>query len=113
MKKVLVIALVLFSFALVNGVYAQGGSKLDTAVAAEEIAKATSGTFTGEVVTIDAEANSGVFKTEKYGQREAMLGYAKMDGGYNAAKMLKPGDKVAGNWINVDGTIYILRLMRR
>ena len=59
MKKILVITLVLFSFALASGVYAQGGSRQDTAVAAEEIAKATSGTFTGEVVKIDAEANSG------------------------------------------------------
>jgi hypothetical protein len=108
MKKVFVVALaVLLGAAFVTTVFAQ--KMQDSAVVAEAIAKGKSGKFAGEVVSINKEANSAVFKGN-FGEKTGMLQYAKFEGEYKAATDLKIGDKVVGLWQTVEGTIYVTRL---
>lgn len=83
----------------------------DTANVAQKIAKGKEGKFKAEVVSVDPAANSAVFKG-KAGEKTVKLEYAKYEGGYKAAAELKPVDKVAGTWKEVDGTYYITRIVK-
>jgi hypothetical protein len=109
MKKILFVLVALISIAFVTTVFAQKMD--DTANVAQKIAKGKQGKFAGEVVSVDPAAKSAVIKG-KFGEKTAKLDYAKYKGGYKAAEDLKPGDKIAGTWQEVDGTIYITGIMK-
>ena len=107
MKKALVVLAVLFSVALVTSVYAQKFD--DTATAAERIAKGKEFKFAGEIVSIDAKAQTAIVKVKE----KNMLGrfdYAKFEGAYKGVADLKVGEKIMGVGVTVDGYNWVTRV---
>jgi hypothetical protein len=103
-----VILSLVFGFMLTATVFAQ-----DMDQVTEAIAKSTSGAFKGaQVVSCDTAKNSCVAKTAKEGNQTASMIYAQYNGAFNAAKELKPGDKITGKWTKVQGKYYITFLIK-
>jgi hypothetical protein len=112
MKKALVVLAVMFSLALVTSVYAQKFD--DTAMVAEKMAKGKEFKFAGEIVSIDAKANTAMVKvTAGKSAGKTLLGrfdYAKFEGAYKGVADLKPGEKIAGVGVVVDGYNWVTRV---
>ena len=106
MKKVLVVLAMVVSLALVTSVYAQ---KWDSAMEAEQLAKGKPFKFAGEIVSIDAKAQTAIVKIKD----KTYLGrfdYAKFEGAYKGVADLKAGDKIAGTGTQVNGYNWITRV---
>ncbi|MHB8110827.1 MAG: hypothetical protein ACYDHW_12440 [Syntrophorhabdaceae bacterium] len=112
MKKALwVVLVVLFcGLGFIATPFAQ--TTADTDEIAKAIAQGKSGTFKGEVVKTDPGAMSMTVKLAKGGEKTADTRYASYQGAFNAAKDLKPGDKIAGQWSEVKGKIYITYVVK-
>ena len=106
MKKAFWVGLVVlfFGMGLITTTFAQGVT--DTAEVAKAIAQGKSGNFKGEVVKTDPTAMTMTVKLAK-GEKTGDTRYASYNGAFNAAKDLKPGDKIAGHWTEVKGKIFI------
>ncbi len=106
MKKAFYAVLVVLFFCLgvTAALYAQPYQRTDEVASA--IAMGKSGNFKGEVVKTDPAAKTITVKLAK-GEKTGDTRYASYQGGFNAAQDLKPGDKIAGKWTEVKGTIYI------
>jgi hypothetical protein len=103
-----VILSLVFGFMLTATVFAQ-----DMDQVTEAIAKSSSGAFKGAVVvSCDTAKNTCVAKTAKEGNQTASMIYAQYNGAFNAAKELKPGDKITGKWQKVEGKYYITFLIK-
>jgi hypothetical protein len=73
----------------------------------------TSGSFKAAVVVnCDAAKNVCVAKTAKEGNQTANMTYAQYNGSFNAAKELKAGDKISGQWTKVKGMYYVTILVK-
>ena len=96
---------------LTGTVFAQGkdsGSELATA-----ISKGSSGNFKSlEVVKCDAAKNVCVIKTAQKGDQPVLMTYAQYNGRFNAAKELKAGNKITGQWVELEGKYYITFLTK-
>ena len=80
---------------------------------ARTLATSTSGVFKNlSVVSCDAAKNTCVIKTQKEGNQTANMTYAQYNGGFNAAKELKAGDKISGQWKKLEGQYYITMLIK-
>jgi hypothetical protein len=80
---------------------------------ARALATSTSGVFKSlAVVSCDAAKNTCVAKTAKEGNQTADMTYAQYNGGFNAAKELKAGDKISGQWRKVEGKYYITFMVK-
>jgi len=111
MKRVFWVGLVVlfFGMGLIATTFAQRTG--DTADQAQAIAQGKSGNFKGEVVKTDPEAMSITVKVAK-GAKTADTRYASYNGAFNAAKDLKPGDKIAGLWTEIKGKIFITYIVK-
>ncbi len=110
MKKVLVVLAALIALALVTSVYAQ---KWDSAMEAQQIAKGKSFKFSAiEIVSADPKGEVAVLKGPKGKTAVARFGYAKFEGEYKGAADLKPGDKISGEGVVVDGTNWITKVRK-
>jgi hypothetical protein len=106
MKTAIVVAMTLaFAFIVTGDVFAQAISGNALQETSQAIARGKSGNFKGEVVSCDAAANTCVFKT-KNGNKTGNMTFGQYNGGFTAAKELKAGDKVSGQWQEVKGVIY-------
>jgi hypothetical protein len=104
-----VILSLVFGLMLTATVFAQQ----DMDKVTEAIAKSSSGAFKGAVVvSCDTAKNTCVAKTAKEGNQTASMIYAQYNGAFNAAKELKPGDKITGKWQKVEGKYYITFLIK-
>ncbi len=103
MKKLLVVLAVLMGLALVTSVYAQ---MWDSVMSDEALAQGKPFTYTGEIKSIDKDAQNAVIKvgTKTYLGR---FGYAKFEGGYSGVSDLKVGDKVTGKGVVVNGVNWV------
>ena len=107
MKKVLVVMVAVLGLALVTSVYAQ---KWDSAQEAEALAKGKQFKFAGEIVSVDAKAQTAIIKVKN----KTYLGrfdYAKYEGAFKGVGDLKPGDKVAGTGVQLNGYNWITRMV--
>jgi hypothetical protein len=103
MKTIITMVLTLaFGLLLMVPVSVQAQDSSDQAAQINAIATAKSGTFKGEVVSCDAAANTCVVKT-KSGNKTGDMRYAQYNGAFNAAKDLKPGAKISGQWKQIKG----------
>lgn len=111
MKKAFWVGLVVlfFGMGLIATTFAQ--TTADTADVAQAIAQGKSGNFKGEVVKTDPAGMTITVKMAK-GQKTGDTKYASFNGAFNAAKDLKPGDKIAGQWTEVKGKIYITYIVK-
>ncbi len=111
MKRVLVVLTVVMALALVTSVYAQ---KWDSADEAQAIAKAKAFKFRGlEVLSVDPTAQTVSVKNPNTGKTAiARFGYAKYEGGYSAVGDLKPGDKISGEGVVVNGYNWVTKVMK-
>lgn len=111
MKKVFLVGLVVlfFSMGFIATTFAQ--DKTQTSEIAEAIAVGKSGNFKGEVVKTDPAAKTITVKLAK-GQKTGDTRYASYNGAFNAAQDLKAGDKIAGKWTEVKGTIFITYIVK-
>jgi hypothetical protein len=106
-----VLALVL-GLMLTGTVFAQGGKDQGSEFATA-ISKGSSGNFKSlEVVKCDAKKNICVIKTAQKGDQPILMTYAQYNGRFNAAKQLKAGDKITGQWTEVEGKYYITFLTK-
>lgn len=109
MKRTVTVAVVLtFTLMMVAPLFAQEASSL----IAQKIAKGRSGNFKGTVVSCDVKANTCIVKTTN-GNKTGNMNYASYNGSFNAAKELKPGDKVMGHWQEVEGVIYVTMVVEQ
>ncbi len=107
MKKVLVAVAVLIGLVLVTSVYAQ---KWDSAMEAQNIAKGKPFKFTGiEVFSVDRKGQTAVLMGPKGKTAVARFGYAKYEGQYSGVADLKPGEKISGEGVVVNGTNWITK----
>jgi hypothetical protein len=106
MKTAIVVAMTLaFAVVMAGDVLAQAISGNAQQEMSQAIARGKSGNFKGEVVSCDAAANTCVVKT-KNGNKTGNMTYAQYNGGFAAAKELKAGDKVSGQWQEVKGVVF-------
>jgi hypothetical protein len=106
MKTAIVVAMTLaFALVMTGEVFAQAISGNAQQEMSQAIARGKSGNFKGEVVSCDAAANTCVIKG-KNGTKTGNMQFAQYNGAFNAAKELKAGDKVSGQWQEVKGVIY-------
>jgi hypothetical protein len=100
-----VLALV-FGLMLTGTVFAQGGKDSGSELATA-LSKGSSGTFKGvEVVSCDAKKNTCVLNTPAKGKITAVFTYGQYNGRFNAAKELKAGTKISGQFTELDGVYY-------
>ena len=108
MKKVLVVLAMVVSLALVTSVYAQ---KWDgPGYGPDQLAKGKEFKFAGEIVSVDAKAQTAIIKVKN----KTYLGrfdYAKYEGAFKGVGDLKPGDKVAGTGVQLNGYNWITRMV--
>ncbi len=111
MKHSLTVALVLvLGLVFVSSVVAQWAANDPYP---RKLATSTMGTFKDlSVVSCDAAKNTCVIKTKKEGDQTGNMTYASYNGGFNAAKQLKPGDKISGQWKKIEGAYYITFLIK-
>lgn len=111
MKKAFWVGLVVLFFGMgfIATTFAQ--TTADTADVAQAIAQGKSGNFKGEVVKTDPAAMTMTVKLAK-GEKTADTRYASYNGAFNAARDLKPGDKIAGLWSEVKGKIFITYIVK-
>ncbi len=110
MKKVLVVLAVVMGLALATSAHAQM-LKYDSGQAAEQVAKAKPFQFSGiEIVSVDPKAQTVMFKGPKGNTGIARMNYAKFEGEYKGVSDLKPGDKVSGEGVVVDGQNWITKV---
>ena len=113
MKKALVVLAVVFALTLVTSAYAQKFD--DTAMAAERLAKGKEFKGAGEVVSVDAKANTAMVKVATGPNAgKTLLGrfdYAKYEGAYKGVADLKPGEKIGYVGVVVDGYNWVTRVM--
>ncbi len=111
MKKAIWVGLIVLfcGLGLIATPFAQ--TTADTDEVAKAIAQGKSGTFKGEVTKTDPGAMSITVKTAK-GEKTGDTRYASYKGAFNAAKDLKQGDKIAGQWTEVKGKIYITYIVK-
>jgi hypothetical protein len=109
MKTMMAMVLTLaFSLVLMATVPVQAQDSSDQAALINAIATAKSGTYKVEVVSCDAAKNTCTVKGKK-GNVTADMRYAQYNGNFNAAKDLKPGAKIKGNWKQIkDGKIFAM-----
>ncbi len=106
-----VLALV-FGLMLTGTVFAQGGKDSGSELATA-ISKGSSGNFKSlEVVKCDAKTNVCVIKTAQKGDQPVLMTYAQYNGRFNAAKELKAGNKITGQWTELEGKYYITFLTK-
>jgi hypothetical protein len=98
-----VLALIL-GLVLTAQVFAQGDRTDDLSKA---ISQGSSGNFKAvEVVSCDAKKNSCVMKTAQKADLKVNMTYGQYKGRFNAAKELKKGDKISGQWQEISGVYY-------
>jgi hypothetical protein len=105
-----VVLAIVFGLMLTGPVLAQPQDKGDELTKA--LATSTSGTFKAQVVSCNAAKNTCVAKTAKQGNQTASMLYAQYNGGFNAAKELKAGDQIRGQWTKTGGVYYVTFLMK-
>jgi hypothetical protein len=82
-------------------------AEMDGEAEIKALATKTSGTFkAAQIVSCDAAKNTCVAKTAKEGTQTAKMTYAQYNGSFNAAKELKAGDKISGQWTKVNNVYY-------
>ena len=115
MKKVLVVMAVMMvvGLALVTSAHAQA-MKWDTAYDAQALAKGKPFKFSGiEIVSVEPKAQIVFVKNPNTGKSAvARLSYAKYEGGYAGTADLKPGDKVSGEGVQVNGENWVTKLRK-
>jgi hypothetical protein len=107
MKALTAVALaIVFGLMLTAPVFAQDKDPMAEAFNSA-IARGNSGTYRGvDVVSCNAGNNTCVVNTPKKGQITANFQYGQYNGRFNAAKDLKAGDKISGQFHEVDGKYY-------
>ena len=108
MKKVLVVLAVVVSLAMFSSVYAQ---KWDgPGYGPDQLAKGKEFKFAGEIVSVDPKAQTAMVKV-KDKTALARFDYAKYEGAFKGVADLKPGDKIAGTGVQLNGYNWITRVV--